>query len=343
MNRLLQPIIVCALLACFGGLARAATLERTMEVAPVRIKLSLGPTEIRVGEAPVLTMELFNTGKGMGSSLPIFSAKLQLPEGNDIEVYVQPQGEAETRLQGGMEAGVYSGTAIEVPPGRTIDHEVKLLYDTSMPNGFLFSKPGEYGIRATLRFTMSNSPEPRRLTVAGKITVRPAEGEAAEAFKRINDAESAKALQLGSIPNEQLAKKFGEVAEQYPRTTYGKACARALTIHTAYKKGADIREALPVLKKYESTYRTDSDTDLIVYTIIASYHVLGQIDLARDWMYYMNDQFPNSSLLRKQDPLYKFYYSDPSEQVYTFPWFLYEKPWIVPGATPPTSLKVLAQ
>lgn len=339
-NKRTLAAIVLGFVSLMAGFANAADLQRSGSYEGIDVTLIVGPTEITVGEPIALKIRITNVG--LPANAPVFSSKLQLAEGNDIDVYLQPPGEAEVRLEGAVEPGIYSGTAIEVPPGRTVEHQIRLVYDNTHPNGYLFNAPGDYTIRVALRFSVSNAPDPRRLFVTGQIKVRAPEAEAADAFKQINDPKSAKALQLGIIPDDDLLHKFTEIGDKYPKTVYGKSCARAAALHLAYKKGVKVRTILPILLKYESTYRQESDTDQIAYTIAASYHVLGEHQTARDWIYYMIDQFPNSSYLRKQDPMYKYYFLDPAEQVFSFPWYLYDKPWISPGAKPPTSLKTLS-
>ncbi|MGI8905813.1 MAG: hypothetical protein ACR2IE_04900 [Candidatus Sumerlaeaceae bacterium] len=320
-----------------GSIATAA--ERSGRFEDVELRISLSPTEIMVGQPVVLQLTMSNKATESGG-IPVFSARLQLPEGNDLDIFVQAPGESETRLEGALESGLYSGSAIEVPPGRTIKHEMNLIYDKAQPNGYIFSKPGEYMMRAQVRFSLSTNPEPRKLALSGvKITVRAPEGPAAEAWKLINNPEAARALQLGKLPNDDIRQKFAEVGDKFPTTPYGKTCARVVAVSTAFGPKADMRQALPLLLKYEKTYRKETDSDLIAYTIAGAHHVQQEYDLAREWMYYMIDQYPQSTLLRKQDPLYKYYCLDPAEALLTFPWYLTEKPWIVPGSKPPTSLR----
>ena len=307
-----------------------------MDVAGIDVRMAIERTEITVGEPIYIDLHL--TNRSTMTATPVFSASLQMPEGNDLSVYVTAPGEVEARLEGAVEQGVYSAMAIDVPPGRTIDHRLTVIYDRTQKTGYVFDQPGEYNLRIDLGFSVSFSPEHRTLSMAGKILVRPGDADAAEAWKMVADPESAKALQLGRVTTDELKSKFSAVGEKYPRTVHGKLCLRAVALEAAYGVKRDPKGALEPLRKYESTYRGEPDTDLIAYTIAGAYHVQGNTDLARHWLYYMMDEYPNSTLLRKQDPLYRFYYQDPAEAVIKFPWFLTETPWVVPGAKLPTNL-----
>jgi hypothetical protein len=280
-----------------------------------------------LGQPLLLTIKLH--GETADSRLPAFSSKLQFPEGNDIDLYVQGPGEAEYRVSGVGEQGVYSANATEVAPGADIIQEIKVLADRSQPAGYIFAKPGEYTVRAQVGFTVSVAPDPKRIALpTTKITVKAPEGPAAEAWKLINDPAAARALQSNIITDDSVKTKFKTVADKYENTYYGKACMRAYALALTYARGAELRPALELLKRYEKRYRGEADTDLIVYTIVGSYSVLREYEIAREWFFEMLDQYPKSSLLKPQDRLFKFYYAEPAEASIKEPWYLLEAPWL---------------
>jgi hypothetical protein len=336
-----RAVGLVGVLGLISACGLAATAERVAMFESVEMKLTLGPTELLVGQ-PLYFQILLTHKNPEASNIPVFSSRLQLPEGNDVDVFVQAPGESEVRLEGAMEAGIYSGNAIEVPPGRAVNYQMPLIYDKNQQNGYIFSKPGEYNVRVQLRFSLSSDPTPRKFAIPNtRITVREPEGRAADAWKLLNNAEAAKALQLNRIGDDAVRKAITQVGDQYIDTPYGKAAARAVAVSAAYSnpQKADLNQTLDVLRKYEKTYRQDADTDLIVYTIAASYHLLQQYDAAREWLFYLMEKYPSSALVRKQDPLINYYYIAPAEAAVSFPWYLLEKPWIVPGAKPPTDLR----
>ncbi len=269
---------------------------------------------------------------------------MQLPEGNDLEVQIQAEGELETRQSGALEPAVYSATIIEVDPGAKYQHVIPLYYNGSNPTGYVFHKAGPYRVRASLRFSSRTRSDVATAELPPTfIKVTAPTGAAAEAYAQLATPAIAKAFQLGTTSDAALVTKLRSVGERYPQTSYGREALRTAILSEAYSEKADLRQILPKLQKYQDLYPQELMTDQVVYTIVAAHNTLQQTDLAREWFFYLLNAYPQSTFIRKHDQIYIYYYKAPANATKGQPWYLMERPWEVPGAKLPVAFQQVAE
>lgn len=345
-NILFRPGAFICLLATMLLTATSAFAQdgpgRSITVQGVKFGLGLSKSELLSGEPVDVVLEM----QGTPDTLPNtnISSRLQFPEGNDLAVFITPPGELEYRVKGGLEVAIYNNTLLDILPGSNFTHRMPLIYDPSQPFGYIFLKPGTYRVRMEWSFSMSRRQDPVEVVVPPfEVTVRAPEGNQAKAFELLKKPEAAKAFQLFLLPTEEIRETFRSVAEEYPKTVYGRECARIFALSATYMKNPDLPQALKLLRQYHDLYPREQGSDLIAFSIVQLYHLMKQYELAREWIFYMTDAYPNSLYLRNSDPLYKYYVLTPAKAAVEGPWYLAEQPWVAQGDQPPTDLQPTGQ
>ena len=318
-----------------------AAAETVTDSHGIELTLSLSSTEIHVGEPLALNISLDNQTAAPTVEV---SSRFFLPEGNDIEVTVQQEGELPARYSGAVDITTYASLPVELPSDHPVRRSVTLLYDRTKKSGYLFDKPGRYIIKAEFTCKIKGQEEDVKAQLRpATITVSPLEGNAAAAFAMIDNPEAAKALHVGKIDNDDLLKTFKSVVEKYPSTVHGRLAMKAIGIDETYSSKPDRADAAKMLLRYLKEEPNPFEPDYVVYALAVDNHFQKKFDVARQWIYYLHDTYPGSVLFRVQDPLARFYFFAPQEYANAFPWYMLEKPWIVPGAEPPTNLKPITK
>jgi hypothetical protein len=318
-----------------------AVAETVTHSHGIEITLSLSSTEIHVGEPVALRITMQNQTLAQKVEL---SSRFFLPEGNDIEVMVQPEGELPSRYSGAVDITTYAALPVELSASQPLRREVTLLYDRTAESGYLFGKPGKYTITASFSCKIKGQEEELKATLRpATITVSPLDGDGAAAFAMIDNPEAAKALHLGKIDNDDLLKTFKSLVEKYPATVHGRLAMKAIGIHETYAPKPDRADAAKMLLRYLKEEPNPYEPDYVVYALIVDNHFQEKWDVARQWTYYLHDKYPGSILFRMQDPLARYYYFAPQEYANTFPWYMLTNTESVPGAPPPTDLKPITK
>lgn len=309
-----------------------------VEADGLEVKFGIEKTDLQIGEPLVLVTRI--AGKSANPEPVQYHSRMQLPEGNDVEVFVQAPGEVEKRASGALESAIYSALILHVGPGESYQHTLPLLYEAANKEGYLFNRAGQYRLRAKLTFSSRYRGNDFTAEIPPTtINVTAPTGAAAEAYAQLANPAAAKALELTSTRNAELIARLRQVGEKYPQTVQGREALRTAVLSEAYSEKADLKQIIPRLKKYQSLYPEDRGTDHVVYTIAAAHNTLQQIDLAREWYFYLLDAYPASTLIRREDQLYVYYYGNPAEAAKRGPWYLMEKPWEIPGSKLPVAFQ----
>jgi hypothetical protein len=297
-------------------------------------------TSLLVGEPLVLILDVKNVSK----SIPHynFSSRMVLPQGNDLEVHVQKPGGVEFQAEGSMERNSYPSYITQIANGQSVRLVRQVLYEASSPSGYLFDKPGPCRVRARCEFKLNDQEQVEIAIPPTQITVTAPTGDAARAFEAIAKPEIARALDLGFADKPETLKTLQTAAAKYPQTLYGRICLQVAALSLAAGDNASVREAISALRKFSELYPDDPSMPEIVHALAMSHHRLKDYEAARAWINHLQLRFPDSTYLRNQFPLYEYYVNAPAKFVQAQPWYLMEKPWIVPTLPVPTNLAVSA-
>lgn len=336
-SRLLQFLALLNILAVSS--TGVAVGEATRTDLGVEVKLWLNDLAILAGEPVYLNVTI--SLKGDPEKKGIFTSKLALSEGNDVEVYVQPQGELEARYEGAAGAGISNDVTLEVTHGKPRTYSFRLQHDPdNSSNGYLFPKAGEYQVRGRLTYTLFHNSQNRLNLEIPPTTVTVSEpaGADASAFALVNNAGCAKALHTDRVESTEVMQKLRKVAADFPDTVYGRNSQITIGMELAHGNKTDNEGALKILVPLMSKIQSHPAADRVAYTNAVANHMLGRYEKAREWIYYLVRAYPDSVLVRPQLILLSYYYFTPAVAASTGPWYLAEVPWTVQGAKLPKSL-----
>lgn len=313
-----------------------AQASHTKNVDGVDITISIDRTQVTVGEPLTMTIAFKNTSP---SPVVDFSTNFQLSEGNKLAVMVHPPNDLEYRYTGAMPMGSYSDVPFKLVGGLAIMEDIMLLYDETQRDGFIFSRPGTYYIDASLQFRVRNAPATSSVNMPPvRVDVAPASGAAAEVFELLNEPELAKALHLGT-PTTGTLDQFQQAADRYPGTQLGALAMRAVgRFYTHSGRTEDRARGALILQDYLARGMVPVDPDTTARDIAIAWHLNQEYETARQWIIYLVRNYPNSGHIREEDALVYYYFLQPAEFARKVPWYLLERPWVVPGVKPPTDL-----
>lgn len=328
-----------AILCLCAGNPAFAQSSYTTDLQVLKVTASINKTRIHIGEPVTFSIVM---EAGPNRPLVEVTASLQFPEGNNVELNIQPPGELDYRYAGALEMGAYPARPMRVVMGKPQRAEMLLLYDRTQPNGYLFNKPGTYRVSGEIQLHINNNPMPDIAAIPlTEIEVLPLEGKEAEVFAQVDEPELARALHLGAIPTTATLEKLEPVAKQFPDTQLGALALRSVGQHLSLAESGQRERGAAMLQQYLAGGHVSVDADYTAWAIAVAYHFSNKYDLAREWIYYSMRHYPYSVRIRPEDPLYKFYFYDPADFASEVPWYLLKKPWTVPGAQPPQDLKTV--
>lgn len=322
-----------AIAAAFAAMSQAVAAPTPPVVSTVNgmeVRLDLDRTEIAVGEP--LFVRLKVTNKGAPVRVANFGAKLFYPEGNDVQIMIQRPGELPVRYNGVEVPGIYTNTEMNIDINKWIHQEFLVLYDKDQPNGYVFSKPGDYVVSVRLTYVIMRDYERQIIDVPStKIRVVEPSGEDAEAFKMISNSACARSIHASVAQSEEVLGTLRKVADRYPKSRYAPLCLFAASA-TLIRGAGSMDEAIVQLRKFLERYPTHQRTSSAIFDIAMCYQQMKKADVGRDWFYYLMDHDPGFHLLRDENPTAHYYYFGVEMAQTNRRWWLYEKPWDVEPA-----------
>lgn len=298
-----------------------------IESKGMHVSLELDRTDIVVGEP--IYIKLVVTNKSAALRQGNFSSRLFMSEGNDLHVTVEKPGELPFSYRGVETGAIYTSTELSTNIGESIHQEFMILYDAKEPNGYLFGKPGEYGLDVKLFFSVYRDPERVSLAIPPtRIKVRAPEGKAAEAFKLIDNKAAAMALHAAGTTNDAVFKAIKEVADTFSNTPYG-PLALLTTGATQMRIHGDYPAAIATFRKFLERYPDNIRASAVLFNIVYCYHQLRDFDNGRDWFNYLADHDPSFVLLRPENPTSSAFFFGPASEAQGRRWWLYTEPWDV--------------
>lgn len=312
----------------------------TANVRGVDVTFSLSSTQLHVGDPLILTITLANNTL---SPVTDISASFQFPEGNGVQIQVQPPGDLPFHYMGGLEPGIYPATPFHLFTGHPISMDMLLLYDQKQPSGFLFSRPGSYELSGSFQFYMQKMPELQKVEMAPVvITVTEPTGPQKDSIALADSPGLVRALQIGVAPTTGSRQSLGRLSESFPQQPLGALASRALGLYDVYGEttaSATQARGAEILTGYLKAGVAVYDADYIALSIARGYHLAGNEDLAREWIYYLLRNYPDSIRVRPEDPLITYYFYNPAKFASEVPWYMLKEPWKIPMAPPPTDLR----
>ena len=152
-----------------------------------------------------------------------------------------------------------------------------------------------------------------------------------------------RALQIGVAPTTGSRQSLSRLSESFPRQPLGALARRALGLYDVYGEttasATQVRGA-ELLTDYLKAGVAVYDADYIALSIARGYHLAGNEDLAREWIYYLLRNYPDSIRVRPEDPLITYYFYNPAKFASEVPWYMLKEPWKIPMAPPPTDLRL---
>ncbi|MEI7633993.1 MAG: hypothetical protein WCK47_06905 [bacterium] len=316
----------------------AAAAAMTCQAAPVgmnitngnEVRAELTTTSIVMGEPLYLKITIVNRASPLQKAN--FGARLYLTEGHDIAITVQSPGELPRRYTAAEQPGNYPSVEVDLRDGMSVYYLIPLIYDARSPNGFLFGKPGDYYISVKLSYSILREPVKNITEIPlTKIRVAAPEGKTAEAFTLVASPDAARAMQTLLCGSPDVFGKVTHLASDYPATPYAPLCALLSAIDYMERKTPDYEAAIRVfIENYLRKYPADIRTSDAIFNIVACYTKLKQMEIAREWFYYLMDHDPSYNLLRPENPTSRFFYFGDLEESGRRRWWHYEKPWNIP-------------
>lgn len=313
----------------WGPVGAHAQAKGSISEQGVRVELMLDKTELVVGEPVNLIVTVTNDSSR--SPVSNFSAKFFFTEANGVKVMVSPPGELPVRYEGADQRIMYPSVEVNLQKGESWREIMPLIYDSRAENGYLFNRPGRYIVSAELTGTILRETTPAVVTLPPTaVTVKAAEGNAAAAFKLLATPEMAKSLQSGMAESEQLATTARKVASDFPDTPYAPfALYLAATWHMR-PQAPNYEQAASDFRAMVERYPNHVMVSPSVFNLVLCSMALKQVDVARDWFWYLRDADPAYALMRRENPTAAYFYYNHLEAAQARRWWMVEKPWESP-------------
>ena len=299
----------------------------------IRVELTLDKTEIVVGEPINLIVKVVNeTSRSPTSN---FSAKFFFTEANGVKVMVSPPGELPVRYEGADQRLMYPSVEVNVQKGESWREIMPLIYDSRSADGYLFNKPGRYILSAELTGSILREAKPSVVSLPPTaVTVKAAEGNAAAAFKLLATPEMAKSLQSGMAENDQVAKTARKVASDFPDTPYSPFALYLAATWNMRPQAPNYEQAASDFRAMVDRYPNHVMVSPSVFNLVLCSLALKQLDVARDWFWYLRDADPAYALLRRENPTAAYFYFNHMDTAQARRWWMVEKPWDSPQPEP---------
>ena len=293
----------------------------------VMMRLSVDKTDIVVGEPVHLRFVVSNESctypKGN------FGGRLHLSEGNDIEVSVQAPGELPQRYIAGEDNQVYASVEIDLSKGESMATMIPLLQAPARPTGYLFDRPGEYTLRASVAATVLRENTKTDVPLGPvKVTVREPAGNDAADWKTLATPAVAKALHLGSGDDPAAVERARSVALAHPDGPYGPLCRLLSGVAAMKASPPDYAAGRAALTGFVTGSAGHPRAAEAAFSMVSLETRANRPDAARDWLYFMRDAYPDYPLLRRENRMASEYYfkaldASPADR----PWWFQQRPW----------------
>ncbi len=321
--------LLCML--AWAPLGVRAQAKASVSEQGVRVELTLNKTEIVVGEPVSLIVLVVNDTSR--SPVGNFSAKFFFTEANGVKVLVSAPGELPVRYEGADQRIMYPSVEINLQKGESWREILPLIYDSTSKDGYLFNKPGRYIVSAELSGSILREATPAVVTLPPTaVTVKAAEGNVAEAFKLLAKPEMAKSLQSGMAENEEVAKTARKVATDFPDTPYSPYALYLAATWSMRPQAPNYEQAASDFRAMVDRYPNHVMVSPSVFNLVLCSMALKQVDVARDWFWYLRDLDPAYALMRRENPTAAYFYFNHVEAAQQRRWWMVEKPW--EAATP---------
>jgi tetratricopeptide (TPR) repeat protein len=295
------------------------------QLSPLELKIETNKTKYLVGEPIYLWLVIKNTS----GKFQQFSSELSYV--SDFELNVIKPEELPKRYIATMKPGLYPQVVYEMWPGDQKKVDYTILYDDGAQNGLLFDKPQRAKLSCKLAYNIADVYPHRFYFPNIDIEIVAPSGEDAEALKLLLQKNIIFDLHRG-FATEQTKPVLQELLQKYPKSTYA-----ALALYTL--AGGEIlpqnptqnyEKAIELYKKVISDYPNFPPMDYVYYRIAGCYDKIAKekdksalSDDTNRWLIKIWNEFPQSSRIRKNDPLFKEYIFDKQVKANPLTWSMH--------------------
>ncbi len=295
---------------------------------PVAITVQTNKTSYLLGEPAYLSLKIQNvTDKFLK-----FGAVMNPTA--DVEIYVIQPNHLPERYTSVFKPALYPQTIYELDPQEYKVSEHTVLYQKDTASGLIFEHPGQYTIDCRITFQIDGKGAYKLYLPPFRISiVEPREPDKA-AFQLINSKSIVFDLHTG-LAKEENKPVFHQIVEQYPRSTYAPYAMFSLAGGEIYLQNPaqDYAKAQSMYERLLTDYKQFAQMDNVYYRIALCNDVLGKEREALKWLVKIMNQYPDSSLIRRNDSLFKKYIYDKEEKLEPGTWMLLQRDFITTSSS----------
>lgn len=254
----------------------------------------------------------------------------------DVEIYITQPNHLPKRYTSLFKPALYPQTVYELQPQEYKVSEHTLLYQQDTESGLLFEQPGQYAIDCRIAFQINGRGAYKLYLPPLKISVVEPEGPDKAALQLINSKSIIFDLHTG-LAKEENKSIFRKIIEQYPRSAYAPYALFALAGGEIYLQNPtqDYEKARALYERLLTDYKQFPQIDSVYYRIALCNDMLGKEHEALKWLVKIMSQYPDSSLIRRNDSLFKKYVYDKEEKLEPGTWMLLQRDY----STTPSSIQ----
>jgi len=287
---------------------------------PVAITVETNKTSYLLGEPAYLSLKIQNvTDKFLK-----FGAVMNPT--TDVEIYVIQPNHLPKRYTSVFKPALYPQTIYELDPQEYKVSENTVLYQKDTASGLIFEHPGQYTIDCRITFQIGDKGAYKLYLPPLRISiVEPKESDKA-AFQLINRESIIFDLHTG-LAKEENKPVFQQIVEQYHRSSYAPYALFSLAGGEIYLQNPaqDYVKAQAMYERLVTDYKQFAQMDNVYYRIALCNDILGKEREALKWLVKIMNQYLDSSLIRRNDSLFKKYIYDKEEKLEPGTWMLLQR------------------
>jgi tetratricopeptide (TPR) repeat protein len=293
--------------------------------SPLELRVELNKTKYLLGEPILLSLIVKNP------SDKLYQFSSELTPVSDFEINIIKPQELPKRYLATMKPGIYPQVVYEMHPGDRKKVDYTILYDEDSENGLLFAKPQQAKISCKLAYNIDDVHPFRYYFPNIDIEIAAPTGEDEAAFKLLAQKSVIFDLHRG-LATDQTKPVLRELLEKYPHSTYAPFALYALAGGEILLQNAtqSYEEAIKLYKRMITEYPSFPLMDYVYYRIAGCYDKMGKEqnndaykEEANKWLIKIWNEFPQSSRIRKNDPLFKEYIFDKQKEPNPLTWSMH--------------------
>lgn len=285
----------------------------------------VGPERVVIGEPVELAVRVKNEGGNRNEPMEM---ALSFPEGGDVKVMVQTQGELPYRYEGTEKSSFFVRENVEIAVGRTYERRLPIYYDKKATNGLLFGRSGWVNISVEVAAIVGGKAFKVKTGWIAIQVLNPSVGEK-QALDLLAGRNVAEAIQTGFSTDPQVAEALESYLKSYPNGPL--APLAKFTLIGSYSNMGEHRKVGEAGMEFLSKWATHFRCDDVIFMLANSAVMQRDYDLARAWYFYLRDIRPGYRLLSQYNDLSYNLYHGCVPVGENRRWYLYDKAWDFPA------------